>query len=93
MLVVRGDEHYRRRIVERAQMARELEPVHAGHADVEQQHLRAARRQLLQGLDAVGRFAGYHARHVGGDVLQQLLQPLARRALVVSDEDADHVRR
>ena len=93
MLVVRSDEHHRGRALECAHVARKLEPIHAGHADVEQQHLGAARRQSLERFDAVGRLARHHARHVARDVLQELLQALARRAFIVGKEYADHVRR
>jgi pimeloyl-ACP methyl ester carboxylesterase len=93
MLVVRGDEDHGRRVLEIREMAREFEPVHARHADVEEQHLRAARRQPLEGFDAVACLTHYRARQFGGDILQELAQPLARGRLVVGDEDADHARR
>ena len=74
-------------------MPRELEAVHSRHADVEQQHLRAAGRQALERLDAVAGLARHCGRHFGRDVLQQLFQPLAGGALIVGKKDADHVRR
>src|SRR5204863_6924955 len=91
MLVMRCDEDHRRRVLEAAEMTRELEAVHSGHADVEQQHLRVARGQSLERLEAVARLAGDLVRQVGRDVLQELAQALARRRFVVSYEDADHV--
>jgi len=90
VLVVRGDEDYRRRRLERHHVARELHAVHAGHADVEQEHLRFAGRQALERLEAVARLAHDRVRHFGGDVLQELPHALARRGLVVNDEDAHH---
>src|SRR5437879_11098444 len=51
--VVRGDEDDARRLLERSEVARYLEPAHAGHLDVEQEHLRAARRNALDRLEAV----------------------------------------
>ena len=93
MLVVRGDKDHRRGVFHPRDVPRELEPVHARHADVKQQHLRGARRQALERFDAVLRLAGHRVRHLAGDVLQELAQALARRRLVIGDEDPDHVRR
>jgi hypothetical protein len=57
--------------------------------DVEQEHLRAARGHALHRLEPIARLAGEAGRHLGGDVAEQRLQPLARRLLVVGDEYAD----
>src|SRR5207253_1316677 len=72
----------------RSEVARYLEPAHAGHLDIEQEHLRAARRNALDRLEAVTCFADHLGRQLARDVLEQLLQPLARRRFVVGDEDA-----
>ena len=78
---------YRR--LERAQVPRDLQAAHAGHLDVEEEHARAARGQPLDHLQAVGRFARHARRDLGAHVGEQLLQALARRLLVVGDEDRD----
>ena len=84
--VVRGDEDDARRLLQAGEMARHLEAAHARHLDVEQEHLRAARRQQLDRLHAVARLAHHLRRQLRSDVFEQGLQALARRLLVVSDE-------
>ena len=93
MPVVRGDEDDDRRVLHAAQVTRHLDASHARHLDVEEQDLRAARGQALDHLQAVGRLA----RHAGGDLAahvgEQLLQPVARRRLVVGNEHPQFGRR
>ena len=93
MPVVRGDEDDARRLLERSEVARHLEPAHAGHLDVEQQDLRAARRNALHRLEAVACLADDVGRQLARDVVEQLLQPFARRRFVVGDEDAQRAHR
>jgi len=85
--VVRRDEHHGGRLLEPGEAARHLEPIHARHLDIEQQHARAALRHGVERLEAVARLP----RDLGGQlrrqVAEQLLQPLARRRLVVGNED------
>ena len=92
MLVVRGDEHHGRRVIEPGDMPRQLEAVHARHAYVEEQHLRAAPRQALERFHAVRRLARDDIGQLTRNVLQEFFQALAGRGLVVGDEDADHAR-
>ena len=47
-------------------------------------------RNGLETLEPVARLPHYRGGELFGDVAQQLLQPLARRLLVVGDEDPDH---
>jgi len=86
--VVRGDEDDARRLLERSEVARYLEPAHAGHLDVEQEHLRAARRNALDRLEAVTCFSDHLGRQLRCDIAQKLFEPLARGRFVVGDEDA-----
>jgi hypothetical protein len=68
-------------------VARDLQAAHTGHLDVEQKELRAAGRHALNCLQAMARLADELGRHLGGDVGEELLQPFARRLLIVGDED------
>ena len=62
--VVRGDEdHAPAHARGRARWRASSSPSMPGMLDVEQQHLRAARRQALERLEAVARLAGHHGRH------------------------------
>ena len=61
-----------------------LDAVHAGHADVEQDDVGLMFADLCQRLVAVRREPG---KLVAVDVIQQLPESLARRLLVVDDED------
>ena len=54
--------------------------------------LGAALWQALEDLEAVPRLACDGSLDLGGNVLEQRAQALARRGLVVGDEDADHAR-
>ena len=92
MAIVRGDENHRGRLFEAAEVAGEFKAAHARHLDIEEHHFGAAGRQLLQRLDAIARLADHTGRHLGGDVAEELLQPLTRRRFVIGDEDTHHER-
>jgi len=68
-------------------MARHLEPGHSRHLDVEEQHLRSARGYPLDRLEPVPGLACDLRRQLARYVGEELLQALARRLLVVRDED------
>jgi hypothetical protein len=70
-------------------MARHLQAAHSRHLDVEQHDLRLALRNELDRFHAVARFADHAGGHLGRDVAEQLLQPLAGRGLVVDDENLE----
>ena len=73
--------------LEPSEVARRLEAAHAGHLDIEQNDLRLGGRDELNRLEAVARLAHDLGPHIRGDVTEQLLQALARRRLVVDDEN------
>ena len=66
----------------------ELEPVHDGHADVDQQDVRALALGQLEGHRAVLRLR--HHGHVGPGALDGGLQPPADLRLVVGDQHFPH---
>ena len=86
--VVRGDEDDGRRSLQQLRVARELQPAHARHVDIDQHDVRRQPRQGIQRLQPVARFADQVVRHLGTAVAQQLLQTFARQGLVVHDEHA-----
>src|SRR5262249_25425953 len=81
--VVGGREHHRRWRFEQREMARRLEPVHPGHANVEQHHVRMQLARQAHGLLAVGAL-GRDLDPV--ELAEQAPQSLARRGLVVDDQ-------
>jgi hypothetical protein len=85
VLVVRSREHDRRRVLERAQMSRDLDARHARHADVEQHDGRFHLGDLRERIGAVRADVGDAATR---QLLDEPLQALARRLLVVDDQDA-----
>ena len=84
VLVVRGREHDGRRRIEPVQVLRGLDAVDSRHADVQQYDVRLRLGGEPDGLLAV-RGLGDHLVLV--EVVDQLLQAVARRLLVVNDQD------
>ena len=87
ILAVGGDEHHRRRVFELMERLGKLHAVRLGHRDVQEQHVRAAIHQLLDGVTS--------ARSLG-DVLDPsgLLEEEAElgtsRGFVVNDHGTQH---
>lgn len=86
VVVVCGDEHDRGR-VSRGQRAHDVEAVAAGHLDVQQDELGALAAHEGDGLGDVCGLAG--DGHVVPRV-EERADLLAREALVVDDQDAEH---
>ena len=57
MLIVGGGENYAGRMFHAHQVHRRFKTVHAGHADVHQQHVRIELRRLFDGFRAAHGFA------------------------------------
>jgi hypothetical protein len=86
VLVVRRHEDHRGGFLQRAHVPRRLDAVHAGHADVEQYHVRNQPRAGGERLRAIAGFPHHrHVLHRG----EHAGESLARRQLVVDDQDAD----
>ena len=83
VLVVCGREDHRGWLLEHGEMPRGLDPVHARHADVEQDHVGIELLTEPERLQPVGRFTHYRDL---AQLLEQTAQPLARRRLVVDDD-------
>ena len=88
-LVERGDEHDGGRRPLPGQRARDLDPVEAGHGDVEQQHVGLQRLGKAHGRFAV---AGRADQVDALAARQQQLQPLGRERFVVGQQYAQAVR-
>jgi hypothetical protein len=85
---MRSHENDRRRVAQRGQVARDFQPAHARHLDVEQQHLGAGPGKALERFEPVCGLA-HHARgKLRRDVGKQFRQTRSRRRLVIGDEDA-----
>jgi hypothetical protein len=83
VLIVGGGEDHRRRLLQHVQVARGLEPVHAGHAHIEQHHIGREVVGVAERLGAVGGLAD----HLDvTDLGEQAAQPLACRRLVIDDQ-------
>ena len=85
VLVIGGREHDGGPAFPAGQLARDLQAVHARHADVEEDHVRLQRVAELQGLLPVARFPD-HTEAL--EVAHQLAQAAAGRGLVIDDQDA-----
>ena len=83
VLVVGGREDHRGRILEHVEVARDLDAVHARHADVEQHDVGI---ELAHRPRAPPRRCPPRRRPRPRELLEQPAQPLARRRLVVDDE-------
>lgn len=92
MAVMSRDEDDRRRVFQDTQVARQLDPAHARHVDVEQQHLRPAPGQPLERVQAILRLAGDFAGELIAQIGDQLAHARARERLVVHDEYAQRKR-
>ncbi len=88
MPVVCGDENHGWCVLQRAEVARQLDAADARHLDIEQQHLCGTARQAVDHIQTARRFAYHYGSELGADIGQQLLQPGARGRLVVGDVDA-----
>ena len=66
-------------------MARDLDARHAGHADVEQHD---GRLQLADQRQRIGAVRAHARDRAARQLVDEPLQPLARRQLVVDDENA-----
>ena len=71
------------RVLARLQLAAEREPVHAGHADVEHDHVRTRRRDPRLGLGGASGLV-----HLDLDVLEGRPQELAEPGIVVNQQQA-----
>jgi len=85
ILVEGGDEHHRRRFGERGQMPCNLDAVHRGHADIEQDHIDGDALRQRQCIGAVSCLTGHLDT---GDLGTQPLQTFSRGRLVIHDQDA-----
>jgi hypothetical protein len=86
-VVGRGEDH-RRRVGHALQVLRDLDAVDARHAHVEQHDIDPVAGDVDQGLAPVGRLACHFEGDGAAAVGEQVLQPAARRRLVVDDQDA-----
>jgi hypothetical protein len=78
-----GGEDHRRRALLVGEVARDLQAVHAGHADVEQDEVRLLVADHGQRLGAV---AGLARNLVAREFREQAAQAFARERLVVDDD-------
>jgi hypothetical protein len=88
VLVVGGDENDRRWLRSAHQLQRELQAVHARHANVDQGHVDAHGVDLLQRLDAVARFGHHFGGQLRRQIVKQVAQTRARRCFVVDQQQA-----
>ena len=63
-----GDEDHCGRVLQRAQVTRQLNSAHAGHLDVEQQHLGRAPGKAIDHVQAAVRFTHHRGRQLAADV-------------------------
>ena len=85
VFVERGGEDHRRRLGQRRQVARHLEPVDARHAHVEQHDVG---RELVDHVDGLLAIAGFPGDFEFAGLRQHRTQAFARRRLVIDDEHA-----
>src|SRR5262249_48858905 len=67
-----------------------LEPVHGGHADVHQDHVRVVTKSKVDRLDAVGCLSDHAKLRIG---LNQDPESGADQGLIVGQQDPDHAGR
>ena len=87
VIVVGGGEDDRRRLLEGAEMAGQLDAVHARHADVGEHDIDRVCAQELERHQPVAGLADDLGGELDGDVGQQLAQARTRQRFVVDQED------
>ena len=91
VVVVGRGEHDGRRPGQGAEVAGQLDAVHARHADVGEHDVDRLLAQEIEGGEAVHRFADDCARQLAGQIAEQFAQAGARQRLVVDDEDFQRI--
>ena len=89
IVVGRGEDHPGS-IRQAQQMARRLETVHLGHANVEQNHIGLGILDQFEQLDTGAGFAHQFDRQAGGAVVEQVAQPAPGGRLIIRN---DHPQR